>query len=402
MDINRRDLRSNNGTHCYKGNQWNPDFCNDKVDASKECIAEPADYEKTLGIKTNNDALTLRFITKSEHGTIKEGPRVYALESENKYRMYNLVNKEIAFDIDLSHVPCGLTAALYFSEMDSDGGVQRSGDPGLAGAGLGNGYCDAQGNRGNKFVNGKSNCKNWVPYAATFGKGDLGVFCSEMDIFEGNSNSNVFTPHVCDTLDYQVCYSPDDCKLSKCDKGGCDYNAFRLGAPYAYGAGDEYLINTMKKFTVLTQFITHDGTDTGPLVAIQRAYYQDNRRIELPMVNVTNPNFPGGNITDDFCQAERNAFQEENVLSTKGGLAQMGRAMANGMVMAFSIWVDHGTSMLWLDSTFPPYSTGPGAQRGTCPQDSGKPDEMINTSPNAYVIFSNIRTGKINTTMGRQ
>lgn len=399
-DINWRDLRTSDGTQCYIGNQWNSTICYNKVDASEVCIAQPVEYEKSLGITTNNDALTLRFITKTEYG-ITEGSRVYALESENKYRMYNLLNREIAFDIDLSQVPCGMNAALYFSEMDSDGGVGRSGDLGLAGPSSGNGYCDAQGNRDNKFVNGKSNCKGWMPYTASMGRGYLGVFCSEMDIFEGNSNSNVFTPHVCDTLEYQVCYG-DDCKLDKCDKGGCDYNAFRLGAPYAYGAGEKYLINTLNKFTVLTQFITHDGTDTGFLVAIQRVYYQNNNRIELPMVNVTNPNYPGGKINDTFCQAERDAFHEVNVLGTKGGLAQMGRAMAKGMVMVFSIWVDHNTSMLWLDSTFPPYSTNPGAQRGTCPQDSGKPEDLINQSPNAYVTFSNIRTGKIGTTTGRQ
>lgn len=153
---------------------------------------------------------------------------------------------------------------------------------------------------------------------------------------------------------------------------------------------------------MLTQFITQDGTDNGPLDTIQRVYYQDNRRIELPMVNVTNPNLPGGNMTDHFCEAERSAFHEKNVLKEKGGLAQMGKAMAKGMVMAFSIWVDHKTSMSWLDSTFPPYSKGPGTQRGICPQESGKPEDVINTSPNAYVTISHIRTGKINTTTGRQ
>merc|ERR1711988_1236269 len=63
-----------------------------------------------------------------------------------------------------------------------------------------------------------------------------------------------------------------------------------------------------------------------------------------------------------------------------------------------SLWDDHYANMLWLDSTFPIDSTDPGAARGTCSTDSGKPEEVENTQADSKVIFSDIRFGKIGTT----
>ena len=50
------------------------------------------------------------------------GSRVYLMESEDKYRMFNLLNKEFTFTVDVSNLPCGLNGALYFSQMAADGG----------------------------------------------------------------------------------------------------------------------------------------------------------------------------------------------------------------------------------------------------------------------------------------
>jgi cellulose 1,4-beta-cellobiosidase len=54
--------------------------------------------------------------------------------------------------------------------------------------------------------------------------------------------------------------------------------------------------------------------------------------------------------------------------------------------------------MLWLDSTYPVNSTEPGALRGPCSTDSGKPDDMRNDVPNSNVAFSNIKFGEIGST----
>ena len=45
------------------------------------------------------------------------GSRMYLLEDESNYKMFNLLNKEFTFTIDTSNLPCGLNGALYFVEM---------------------------------------------------------------------------------------------------------------------------------------------------------------------------------------------------------------------------------------------------------------------------------------------
>ena len=57
--------------------------------------------------------------------------------------MFKLLNKEFSFDVDVSRLPCGLNGALYFVQMDHDGGMSRF-PSNKAGAKYGTGYCDAQ------------------------------------------------------------------------------------------------------------------------------------------------------------------------------------------------------------------------------------------------------------------
>ena len=47
---------------------------------------------------------------------------------------------------------------------------------------------------------------------------------------------------------------------------------------------------------------------------------------------------------------------------------------------------------------YPTNSTAPGAKRGTCSIDSGKPADVESQQADAYVKFSNIKFGSINST----
>ena len=73
--------------------------------------------------------------------------------STTEYQMFNMKNQEFTFDVDMSQLPCGLNGALYFVEMDADGGLAKyTGNK--AGAKYGTGYCDSQCPRDLKFING--------------------------------------------------------------------------------------------------------------------------------------------------------------------------------------------------------------------------------------------------------
>lgn len=91
------------------------------------------------------------------------------------------------------------------------------------------------------------------------------------DIWEANSISAAYTPHPCQPEAYTPC-TGDAC-TSTCDQAGCDFNSYRMGNTSFYGPGKT--IDTTKKFTVVTQFLTSDGTANGDLTEIKRFYVQN-------------------------------------------------------------------------------------------------------------------------------
>ena len=81
--------------------------------------------------------------------------RVFVLEegSEDRYKMWRVLNREVAFEVDVSSVPCGIGANVYFVGMEADGGLGREGN--RAGARYGTGYCDAGCRKNMRFVGGE-------------------------------------------------------------------------------------------------------------------------------------------------------------------------------------------------------------------------------------------------------
>lgn len=44
----------------------------------------------------------MNYVTKKEGGGENVGSRTYLLESEHKYKMFQLANRELSFDVDVS------------------------------------------------------------------------------------------------------------------------------------------------------------------------------------------------------------------------------------------------------------------------------------------------------------
>ncbi|KAM7216627.1 glycoside hydrolase family 7 protein [Rhypophila decipiens] len=400
IDANWRWLHSTSGsTNCYTGNTWDKTLCSSATSCASNCCVDGANYGATYGASTSGDALTLKFVTKGEHGT-NVGSRMYLMESETKYQMFNLLGNEFTFDVDVSNIGCGINGALYFVSMDQDGGMAKY-NTNKAGAKYGTGYCDAQCPRDLKFINGLANVEGWEPSDGdkNAGAGPWGSCCSEMDIWEANGISTAFTPHPCTTIGQERC-NGDSCGGTysndryggTCDADGCDFNAYRQGDTTFYGKGKT--VDTTKKLTVVTQFLKNSA---GELSEIKRFYAQNGKIIPNSESRITGN--PGNSITDGFCDAQKEIFGDIKDFQKKGGMAQMGRALEQGMVLVMSIWDDHHSNMLWLDSTYPVDRTGPGAARGECPTTGGSPAEVEAQVPNSSVTFSNIRFGPINSTV---
>jgi cellulose 1,4-beta-cellobiosidase len=392
------------GVNCYTGNTWDETICPDGDTCAQNCALEGGDYEGTYGIKASGSSLEVDFVT---HGTYGDnvGSRSYMMNSEDKYEMFMLKNREFTFDVDVSQLPCGLNGALYFVAMDEDGGASYSGNN--AGAKYGTGYCDAQCPHDMKYINGKANSEGWVPDAnsANSGKGTMGSCCFEMDIWEANSVSQAVTPHTCSVKGQYTCEGTEcgdnesgDRDNGVCDKDGCDFASFRLGNETFFGAGSGFDLDSTQPMTVVTQFITDDGTDNGKLVEIRREYVQNGQVVHNPMVDVDGT--PYDSITEDFCTEVKDYFGDDQGFSKHGGLSAMGDQMESGMVLVLSLWDDYSVNMLWLDSDYPTDAdpSTPGVHRGTCDVTSGDPTDVETNAADSKVTFSNIKIGTIGST----
>ncbi|KAL9114785.1 MAG: hypothetical protein Q9227_001465 [Pyrenula ochraceoflavens] len=399
LDANWRWLHTTSGyTNCYTGQAWDTSLCPDGATCASNCALDGADYPGTYGISTSGNSLNLKFVTTGGTGTANVGSRTFLMApgSQTQYQMFDLRNQEFTFDIDMSTLPCGLNGALYFSQMDADGGMAKY-PTNKAGAKYGTGYCDSQCPKDIKFIAGKANVDGWTGSSTdqNAGSGNTGACCQEMDVWEANSMAEAYTPHPCKAEGLVAC-TGSAC-TSTCDQAGCDFNSWRMGNKTFLGPG--LTIDTKSKFTVVTQFLTDDGTNTGNLNEIRRFYVQNGKVIPNSQSNIAG--VTGNSVTDSFCAAQKTAFKDTNTFASMGGLKQMGSAFANGgMVLVMSIWDDHAVNMLWLDSDYPTTAdaSAPGVNRGPCSTSSGAPTDVEKNSPNASVSFSNIKWGPIGST----
>jgi cellulose 1,4-beta-cellobiosidase len=247
--------------------------------------------------------------------------------------------------------------------------------------------------------------EGWVPSSnnANTGTGNHGSCCAEMDIWEANSISTAVTPHSADIVTQNMCTgnacggaASSNRYGGNTDPDGCDFNSYRMGNTSFYGPG--MTVDTNSVFTVVTQFLTDTGTPSGTMNEIKRFYVQNGKVIPNSMSTISG--VTGNSITTAFCNAQKTVFNNTNGFATHGGLNSMTTAMKDGMVLVLSLWDDYDVDLLWLDSDYPTTAnpSTPGIARGTCSTSSGVPATVEANSPNAYVIYSNIKVGPIGST----
>jgi len=393
LDANWRWVHNAGGyENCFTEGEWDGQFCPDGETCASTCAVEGVDlegYSKTYGIDAIKGGIELKFV--SDGGNV--GSRVYLTDGDESYKVFKLKNREFTFDVDVSSLTCGLNGALYFVAMDGKGGKGLGNNQ--AGAKFGTGYCDAQCPHDVKWMDGQANVD-----------GSHGMCCFEMDIWEANRMASAYTPHPCSVAGAYKCNGTEcgDGAAGQryqgvCDKDGCDFNPYRMGAAGYYGFGQDFPVDTAKPLTVVTQFLTSNGTDQGDLVEIRRFFVQDGRRIDD--ANSTVPGVSGNSITDEFCSAQKKAFQDLDDFKVKGGMKKVGEAMEQGLVLALSLWDDGATEMRWLDASFPaeePRDSRPGVARGPCDGSDSNPTKLRAEHASATVKYTNIRYGEIGST----
>ena len=169
-----------------------------------------------------------------------------------------------------------------------------------------------------------------------------------------------------------------------------------MGNKEFYGPGKT--IDTTKPVTVVTQFYTADGTDTGALSSIHRFYVQGGKVVANSVSDIAGVD-PVNHISENFCKQQKTAFGDNNYFATLGGMQAMGKSLTK-MVLVMSVWDDYAVRMNWLDSVFPNDADPekPGIARGRCDPMLGEPKTVEADHGDATVIYSDIKFGAINST----
>lgn len=94
--------------------------------------------------------------------------------------------------------------------------------------------------------------------------------------------------------------------------GQCADSSTARGKHNFYGPYDK--VNTLKPFTVITQFVTSDGTASGTLQEIRRMYKQGNKLIMNPSVTFQDGTI--NSVNDPYCDATADLF------TARGGLQE--------------------------------------------------------------------------------
>jgi cellulose 1,4-beta-cellobiosidase len=387
--------------NCYTDSDWDTSKCPDGETCAKNCAAGAVDkdtWTETYGVKQNGNGVDVGFVTQGPY-SVNVGSRSYMMENDNEYKLFKMLQKEISFEVDLSNMPCGTNAAIYFSEMEKTG---NKGATNEAGAPYGTGYCDGQCARDLKWVGGKANSEGWKPNTNdpynNSGEGDMGACCAEMDLWEANMVATAFTPHPAANPGLKICMKDEECGsqdgdrfIAPTDRDGCDLNAWRMGEQTFYGPGPEFQINTMQPFQVVTRFHAPDGE----MIGIEQFYVQNGMPVHHPNYSAMG----GKNLeTEESCQAQKTAFGDRNRFAEMGGMKVMGEALDRGMVLVISMWDDIAVSMNWLDSYMGDDPSAPGALRGPCDPADGEPETLREKHPESKYTVTNIKWGDFGTT----
>ncbi|KAG9042506.1 hypothetical protein FS837_010768 [Tulasnella sp. UAMH 9824] len=351
---------------------------------AKQCALDGADYSGTYGITTSGNALTLKFVTPNSNGK-NVGSCVYLMADDNNYEIFKVLNQEFTFDVDVSQLPCGLDGAVYFSEMDADGGMSKYANN-KAGAKYGTGYCDSQCPRD----------LNATPLAGLAPLPTPALATTAPAAARWTSSKPTPSPPPTLLTLATSLVRPAARATLAVPQAATAVSATPMGDHDFYGPGKN--VDTTKKFTVVTQFITSDNTATGTLTEIKRYYIQNGVVIANSSNKISGISTSFNSITGAYCDQQKAAFGDTTSFQNHGGLTTMGQSLTRGGVLVLSVWDDYVVNMLWLDSTYPTNCTKDGCYRGTCATTSGVPADVEVSAASATVTYSNVRVGPIGST----
>ena len=403
MDSNWRWIHKvNSSENCYDNNEWDKTACPDVATCSKNCAIEgiAADkYNGTYGVHTDGEELRLDFVSPT--GNV--GSRLYLLDNASTYQSFHLNNREFAFDVDVSSLPCGVNGAVYFVQMDADGGKKR-----FAGKNEAGGVrhwllrctvserCQVYQRRAEHARLGP------IPGGAQLGRGQVRLVLRGARCVGSKQPRDRLHRASVQHGARRSAAVREPARLrrgahrydSLCDKDGCDVHTYRLGAKEFYGAGASFLSTRRSR----SPSSLNSSRRTAPTRHRSSRYAATTGRAASRFQRRAPPSGPAGHFRLALGRVLRRG---DDALRLQHDVCREGRPRHD--VLQRPRDGPRPLSMGRLPRTCSARLDRPArldqnlARRGALPHRPGR-SAKIEPGSKAYALFSNIRFGEIGST----
>lgn len=373
---------------------------------------------------TNMCANTYKEGACSDYKTAGQDPNCgfYQLAKNDGFAQFQLLNKRLEFDIDLSMAGCCCDLSLYFVGMpgvykDNDGNLMPYDGP------VGDFYCDANAWSSICGTDAKKDTfPSPPPGGITGGAADY-VVCPELDIIEANKSGIHITPHACTMLESGDYIGQGAAGMYM---EGTEFNVDAVGdtgLPSKVTVNNQDYANCDKTYgdklcDTDGKAIGNAGTGVGTLIPLDtygRGKSLDTTKpfhFAIEFKQTTSNGDDSVEITVKLSQGGKLIYSNSSVYlngDNKWG-QKMLAAIKKGMVMVISYWQDKTNTTAWLDGGNPnkctkfstqtsctsncsgdcPYNKQNGCENINCPIQSDCPSTTQCESCGDGASFSNI------------
>lgn len=375
---------------------------------------------------TNMCANTYKEGPCSDYQTAGQDPNCgfYQLAKNDGFAQFQLLNKRLEFDVDLSMAGCCCDLSLYFVGMP---GVYKNNEGNLMlyDGPVGDFYCDANAWSSICGTDAKKGTFPSPPPDGILGGAADYVVCPELDIIEANKSGIHITPHAC-TLNESLGYIGQG--TAGMYMTGKEFTVNKVGST---GLPSNVTVNN-KDYSKCSKsygdtLCDTDGTaignaGTGVGTVIPEGIYGRGKKLDttkpfhfsIEFRETTSNGIPSLQIFVSLSQNGTLIYSNQSVYLNKDGKnwgQKMLASVKKGMVMVISYWQDKENTTAWLDGGNPakctkfskqescvtgcskaecPYRNQNGCNNPNCPIQSDCPADTQCESCGDGASFSNI------------
>ena len=106
--------QSGEPTNCNTDSEWDASICLDGETCAGHCAVGAVtqhNWAETYGVGQNGNGVDVGFVTQGPY-SVNFGFHSYLMDNNHECKLFNMLQKEMSFDFDVSNMPCGTNSAI--------------------------------------------------------------------------------------------------------------------------------------------------------------------------------------------------------------------------------------------------------------------------------------------------